>query len=378
MVFSTKYIEFDNITTEIITSLGITLISAGTIGVIAEIFLIGIIAKKILTLESSFISHIIPQIIQTVHSWIEKEGKSIPIDKDSLYNLIRIGYTQWFMKEDFEKVGIPSSRISKLYQDVQLEEFKEPLIHDYSCTIKHLGKISKDIVIQDNLINLSVLTKFVAINTAKLESKEIRYVNKNGLISVFIFDVFEKLPITKEEKEKYIKNISSTLKIKDSQTLNDFDISLVEMDDKITERISDKTQNDLALMVESKIDRPIKQGEAFALYRFQGSDSNMSNNLTYGVFCPYKLKPQEKIIISDERILPFAENDFFHTRMKSLTQGVIFRLVGFEDYETSIYKHFLSDEKETMNHTKDMLSTTALMLPHSVVNISWQKKIQKQ
>ena len=157
--------EEKNIYTDVGHSIGITLISAGTIGVIVEIFAMWFITSKMLKLEESFLAKVIPRIINTSHEWVTKSGKSIPIDKDALYQLIGIGYTQWFMKESFSKVGILSSKVSELYQNVQLKEFKEPLIIDFATTLKYNGHIEEKLVGRNDLINLFTKTEFKTFNS---------------------------------------------------------------------------------------------------------------------------------------------------------------------------------------------------------------------
>lgn len=375
MVFSTKYYTIDDLSKEIFTSIGITLIAAGTVGVITEIFLMWAITKKMLHLESKFLESAIPQIIKTVNDWVEQEGKNIPIDKNSLYNLIRIGYSQWFMQEDFEKISIPPSKVAQLYQDVQLGEFKDPVILDFSCIVEHKGKSDSLLTGRDNLIDISMSTKFVAANTANKDSNEIRYVNKNGVINIFAFDIFGKLPIDDVEKKEYVKKIDHTLRIQNGESSDDFSITLIEMDARVLSRIIEKDVIEITKIIEDKINDKINSKHAFILYQFLGYESNESKKLLFAVFCPYPLKPQERITVSHTRTLPFAENDFLNTSMKSLTRGLTFELKGFDGFDTSISKNLLNDEKDTVIHTATMLSTSSLMLPRSLVLMSWQKKI---
>ena len=55
--------EEQNVYTEIGHSVGLTLISAGAIGIVAEIFVISFVTRKILKLEESFLGRVIPSII---------------------------------------------------------------------------------------------------------------------------------------------------------------------------------------------------------------------------------------------------------------------------------------------------------------------------
>ena len=373
MIFITPYYYTDPLLKDIFKSVGITLISAGTIGVITEIFLMMIVTTKILKLESKFLQNAIPQIIQTVNDWIQKEGKSIPIDKSSLYGLIRIGYSQWFMQEDFEKIFIPSSKVAKLYQDIQLGEFKEPVILDFSCIMNYKGKNDSKIIKKNNLINILITTKFVAVNTANENSIEKRYINKNGLLNHFSFDIYGKLPHETEEKKKYIENIKQTLKIQHGESHTDFSLEPIEINLEFFTRTIEKKTQDIIEIIQSKTNHQIKKKQAFLMYQFQGDDSNQSSKLSCAIFCPYALKPQERIIVSHTRIMPFAENDFLSTSMKSLTRGLTFQLDGFNDFTTSITEHLLNNERDSIIHTKTMLSTSSLMLPRSLVLVSWQK-----
>ena len=279
------------------------------------------------------------------------------------------------MQEDFEKISIPPSKVAQLYQDVQLGEFKDPVILDFSCIVEHKGKSDSLLTGRDNLIDISMSTKFVAANTANKDSNEIRYVNKNGVINIFAFDIFGKLPIDDVEKKEYVKKIDHTLRIQNGESSDDFSITLIEMDARVLSRIIEKDVIEITKIIEDKINDKINSKHAFILYQFLGYESNESKKLLFAVFCPYPLKPQERITVSHTRTLPFAENDFLNTSMKSLTRGLTFELKGFDGFDTSISKNLLNDEKDTVIHTATMLSTSSLMLPRSLVLMSWQKKI---
>ena len=127
--------ESKNWHTDVMHSVGLTLISASVVGIVVELFVMQIFTKKALKLEESFLNRIISTIINTTHEWIINKSKTIPIDKTALYKLISIGILQWFLKENFVKVGLSSNKIAELYQELQLSEFKEPIIIDVSTKI---------------------------------------------------------------------------------------------------------------------------------------------------------------------------------------------------------------------------------------------------
>ena len=364
--------EEQNVYTEVGHSVGLTLISAGAIGIVAEIFVISFVTRKILKLEESFLGRVIPSIINTVYQWIESEGRSIPIDKNALYNLIGIGIAQWFLKEKFDKVGILPQKIAELYQETQLAEFKEPLIMDFSTTIKYNGRIDSNIATKDGLIDLLTETQYGAFNSSDSES---RYVNTNGTMLLHALDIFTPFPSTDHDKKRFVDDLKLELTITTDDDPVEYKTVPLKIEMKHLARIEEKSMHDITCIIEEKSGRKIEEREIYLLYAFKGDKKDEIKRVVFSAFCPYAIKPQQRILISYEIHEIFAENDYLFHTMKSLTKGVSVSLVGFEDeFDTTILKHFLNDKEDTVKQTTSMLTTSSLMLPKSDIIISWQKK----
>ncbi len=360
--------------TDLAHSVGLTLISASVVGVVAEVFIMSLFTKKVLKLEESFLNRVIPSIINTTHEWIISKSKTIPIDKTALYNLIRIGVLQWFMKENFEKIGISSNKIAELYQDLQLSEFKEPIIIDFSTTLRYEGKINEEISGRKGLIDLHTQTQYTAFNSSNSET---RYVNTNGTILLHAFDIFGIFPKNEKEKQEFV----NSLKLKLSITIDDVKIEYetipIYLDLKDISRLEEKKPSEIIQIIENKLDTKIKDNTTYLFYSFRGNELDDIKRFIYSAFCTYTIKPQERILVSYDIHESFAENDYLFHTMKSITKGVSVNLIGFEDrFDTTILKYFLNDKEDTIKQTTNILTTSSLMLPKSIIIISWQKKLE--
>ena len=353
---------------EIGKSIGLTLISAGAIGIVVEAFVL----SKMLRLEESFLAKIIPNMVNTLHEWMYSKGQTTIIDKDALYNLIGIGISQWFMKENFSKVGILPSKIAELYQEIQLPEFKEPLIMDFAITLRYTGMIdSKDTEIS-GLIKLHTQTQYNVFNSSTSED---RYVNTNGILMLHSFDIFTSLPKEKEKRKKFVEDLKLELTVTKNNDPIKYDTIPVEIDEKYLTRIEEKTMSEIVDILQKIMDKKIIENTTYLLYCFRGEKIDDVKKLVYAAFSHTKIKPQERMLFSHEIHEPFAESDYVYNSMKSLTKGMSVNLEGFgTNFETSIFKHFLNDTEDTIKHTPKILATSSLMLPRSTVVISWQKK----
>jgi len=377
LIIAAKLLPIDKTISEIIFALGVTLVSASTIGILTEIFLQYMLAKKMLSLENNFLAGIIPQVMDSVYEWINVKGRKIPIEKSTLYNLINIGYRQWFMKENFHSVGISSEQVSELYQKLQLNEFKEPICTDFTITLTYMGPIEPSIVKRNDLINVKTLIEFYAINTSNDEHIEDRYINRNGILVDFYVDIFEDFPKNESDKAAFRNRIEAKFRIYLEHELKACEIEFVAADYvKYLSSVKQMEAEEISKLIKTLTLKDVEPlaNKVYILYHFFENPSPEVNGFMYVIFCPYPIKPQERLRISYERIHAFAESDFFYTHLKSLSRGFTLQLIGFDSTHVTAISEFLLRDQPVAKHTNNLLTTSSLLLPRSAFIASWQKK----
>ena len=222
------------------------------------------------------------------------------------------------------------------------------------------------------LIDLHTQTEYTAFNSS---NSEIRYVNTNGMILLHAFDIFGTFPKDEKEKQEFVDNLKLKLSITASSKEIKYDTVPIYLNLKEIEKLEEKTVSEIIQIIENKSDRKIKDNTTYLFYSFRDNELDDIKRFTYLAFCLYAIKPQERIWVSYDIHESFAENDYLFHTMKSITKGVNVNLVGFENkFDTTILRYFLNDKEDAIKQTTSMLATSSLMLPKSIIIISWQKK----
>ena len=313
-----------------------------------------------------------------MHDWVSNKGTKIPIEKNTLYNLLRIGYIQWFMKEDFKLVTVPTEQIAEFYQKEQFSEFKEPVYVNLTHTFTHKGNVPTSIAGAKELINVEVKTEFSAINTSGINNKEDRYINRNGILASLKMDVFESVPRTPQEIDDYLKRISLSLTFDDSDSQPKvFQVQYVPADYSTHLRgIKKKNVDQIANLVKDLTGKEVdmKELRIYVLYHFFDRKDPEISGFYYIIFCPFPIESQKSWCIKLARTHSFAQNDYFHNTLSSLTRVLVVHLQGFESTHRTMISEMLQRHDSDIKVEYNILQSGSIILPRSSFIVSWQKK----
>jgi hypothetical protein len=331
------------------------MISAGTVGILAEIYLHGYLVGRL-------------------RKDIREQAR------ESTSEHIALGLGVWLRRENFQdKFGFGTEFVASLYEQLLIKPFGEPVIDAYKLTIKYLGQ-EKFLLAQNQTFERILLdTQYTAFNTAKPEHGDVRFINRNGVVLRTIADLFvDSIPPDSKDRADLMTNFMKDLAFETNKgdgICKPHKIIPCQADYlKHLRGIREKKRDEIVELVRD-ITGSYDEDCAYLLYGFHGKPiSDETTKLSYVLFYGGKIKCGEKLNVHVTRSHLYWDTHYHYMFLQSLTRGLLVRAVGFENDFVTVFDRHLTAEPVEVAQTSDTLSVPALILPGSYFHFSWKKR----
>ncbi|MGP6207859.1 hypothetical protein ACNF42_07535 [Cuniculiplasma sp. SKW3] len=336
--------------------LGTSLIIAGIVGVIAELWL-HTYAKEQIT------EHIIKEL-STKH-------------QDTIAQLMKFGLSVWLKRENFDIVGLDNEDVAKLYEENLLREFSEPVVKSYNLELTLLEKTEQN----DDFISIKEnLTQFL-VNTWGYDSTHVKYINGNGIIRSFILELYgpdRDFYLTKDKKEIEEK-LSSFYQYKLSfysaenkeETIIP-EILPVEIEKKDIGNSSRMSFDEIRKIL---INYSRSEPSLETVYILYSIDRNSEPPLLYTWDVLLRgLMPREELKIEFTSIKTYISRDYYYGYTRSFTKSILVQLINFGNFETRIEPYVIPRKFREIISEPNILQINYPTLPNAGILIVWNKK----
>ncbi len=334
---------------EVVITFGSGLVTAGTVGILVEVWIH---------------THALRQILGEFAK-----------NTDSIVNqFVVIGLEVFFRKENLDSVSSTPAQLAKLYGDTIMKEFREPVVSDFVLTLDYVGDSKTVPSTGRKLIDIKEHVEFVATNTCKLEYGLIRHIYWNGVIFNFSLELFDTLPANETDYDKFFKELFGDLlieitPIKAGKEVYKPTLVMVKDYDASLKGIREKPRDEIVEIIE-KAGTHFHDGESYILYTL----TEKGKKVYYVMFSDRRLKPLEAVKVSFSKTHPYEEADYFSVWLPGLTHGLNVQLKGFEhQFETSIDRRLFGNIVSVyMDDT--VLNADTWLLPRSSFTASWRRR----